>query len=1186
MKFLNTLHWLLIQVGPIETLFSTETTSHTKNMICSVAAAYQHVVIAIQYTFVSCLHYLKLASEALIPKARKMHRQTDTEMIEDGLDCIPRFDTSFLGDVVSSNENNESNDTLLNYELSTMNIEKIIRLMIKRQIFSLIALCKCRFEKTEKILDSLHSPNSVFGCVCLQDLILVLYHFMYVYCPKQIWMVLSQCMNVIENSTNEANMQKLYRFFWNFLVHFFRLISVYTESYISENKPKDVINGFSAENCNDAMRTRESSTDGVDILFEDSKELITSYLKETLKLLDTKSSESSLKNLLMAIAHISVISRKKADLNTNDNSVTNILALSLLWDFFSKRLNNTFQGSTLTGLQMIPTSQEMWVSHVNDSILISNDNNDEITRKGDESTDDCSNASCYYLFVRIISIQIKPEVSNIRENFHKLLSKSKLNKAIKQFVGRLRSKLPCSKIQGLEDVGLHNLFTMFIAMILSQRGTNYENFFGISVIAEAVLGIAKEEIKPANSVPPKRIPIYIRGIVTVTVILVQIVSNSFPKYASETSYYEELQNEKQKIFELIKSFIDLLSQRIESVIETSSLPTAGLDKLSFSHADNAMRVYCDFMQDHNCLLNSICISQTNLIFSGIGKYLQQKYKTNSGISEVNNVLTSLIAVTTRVRKYYQHVEKSGYISLSVEEKKCKERVDETCLNLWKYIYPVVKTNLCTYNGGISGSLSSRIACKVAEYIITMTLLSQDLSSFSFPLQCNTSSMDNFNDMVKYYSQSSVVHPSVSSAFLLNVLQQHKRGLDLDQSQVQLLIKSWIRCNTLLMPNDEILSSLPRYIVPLCKDLSISDTSKWNANNGVSLFIQELSKHHIRNGFSQNLTKNYEPFFDSYIDCLKRNFPQALQNGSQAYVHRFYEIGSIMVKHCARMLYKEKVHNKLQPILEKLFTSASMLQEQYCMTNDVKFATCQTLPDFVRGLCTLQNLQNDQFLMRHLRYIFVSYLNRFDNNERHPFIEVFKTGTSSEMQASADYPMSSFINIQDVYPLFFSCLKNESFSKQPNHKQRQKLKYALGFILALVKCVPGMSSIVVKNLFGAVIDIRLTISNDDSGVKNLAAELISKLVKYTDLGQHELQNGPSLSQLLLLELEKIIQSHLGFYVEETFQLLIALSTLNKRLIESLIPSIELSVKEIEIKRGIDTSDGGQFQKRLNELKKRL
>ena len=77
-----------------------------------------------------------------------------------------------------------------------------------------------------------------------------------------------------------------------------------------------------------------------------------------------------------------------------------------------------------------------------------------------------------------------------------------------------------------------------------------------------------------------------------------------------------------------------------------------------------------------------------------------------------------------------------------------------------------------------------------------------------------------------------------------------------------------------------------------------------------------------------------------------------------------------------------------------------------------------------------------------------------------------------------------------------------------------------------------------------------------------------------------KNGNELLQLILIELEKIVQTHLGFYVEETYQLLMALSTLNKKLIENLIPSIEVSVREIEAKRGIKDSDGGLFQKRLN------
>jgi len=73
---------------------------------------------------------------------------------------------------------------------------------------------------------------------------------------------------------------------------------------------------------------------------------------------------------------------------------------------------------------------------------------------------------------------------------------------------------------------------------------------------------------------------------------------------------------------------------------------------------------------------------------------------------------------------------------------------------------------------------------------------------------------------------------------------------------------------------------------------------------------------------------------------------------------------------------------------------------------------------------------------------------------------------------------------------------------------------------------------------------------------------------------------------LVELEKTIQSHLAFYVEETYQLLVALSTIDKILIQNLLPSIEVCVKEIEIKRGIEPADGSIFHKRLNELKKRV
>ena len=129
----------------------------------------------------------------------------------------------------------------------------------------------------------------------------------------------------------------------------------------------------------------------------------------------------------------------------------------------------------------------------------------------------------------------------------------------------------------------------------------------------------------------------------------------------------------------------------------------------------------------------------------------------------------------------------------------------------------------------------------------------------------------------------------------------------------------------------------------------------------------------------------------------------------------------------------------------------------------------------------------------------------------------------------------------------------------------------------------MTAYVLPTIFSTLLDLRLTISNDDCGVRNIAAELISVLVKESNSTQCLSNNTLNVT---LCALEKIINSHLGFYSEETFQLLMALSTLDKKLVELLIPCIESCVTDIEKKRGLQNSEGGTFNKRLSELKKRV
>lgn len=470
----------------------------------------------------------------------------------------------------------------------------------------------------------------------------------------------------------------------------------------------------------------------------------------------------------------------------------------------------------------------------------------------------------------------------------------------------------------------------------------------------------------------------------------------------------------------------------------------------------------------------------------------------------------------------------------------------------------------------------------------MTLLSQSLSNCTSPPNTsNTNPIESFSEMFKYYSHSPVVHPSVASAFLLNVV-QHKRSFELDSTQLQLLLRGWVRCSTLLLADDETIGPLSQYILPLCKELACVNSSPQDQYDGVAIFFKELSKLHIKNSFSQTMRKRYDQIFDSYIDCINRNFQQILTiSGSPAALFRLYEVGSLVVKNCARLLYVEKVVNKLQPIVQKLFTSSAMLKEEYNMTNDMKASISGTLPDYIRGICTIQQLKTDQFAIRTLRYVYVAYLHRFEINVQHPFIVAFKKPVkqidSDIGSTEEDYPMSCFVNYNEMYAQFFIAIRSEFLVKLPNHKQRIKLKHTLEFVLTLVKYIPDMTAYVLQTIFSTLLDLRLTISNDDCGVRNIAAELISVLVKESNSTQYLSHNTFNVT---LCELEKIINSHLGFYAEETFQLLMALSTLDKKLVELLIPCIESCVTALEKKRGLQASEGGIFNRRLNELKRRM
>ena len=1205
LKFLQSLHWLQAEMGSINEQLDDANVNYQKNKALDAKTAYAHVNVVTYFTILSCLNYLKLALERLEKDENELNGQASNKSDNESVEyVIPKFDcllqSAQLADVY-----NQWNNKDFGYDLTSINITKVLYLQSRELLNSLVVMSMRRYMQTENVLDALRSPSSTFECGCIQDLFIAVYHIVKKLYPKQFWTLLENAMKISEHSFKNIetrNNQQLHRFFWVFLNHLFPCViayDVHEETLPNEGNPKTSKVNQLIENSNE--KNQDSSKIIKTQVFDESKDVLISTLRNTLKYLDETFSEQTLRNTILALIQISN-SLKILDNNCNDEGgIANVIALSLLWDFFLKKLNNQFKGGIAISLETssqavlsltsLASSHDAWINTVEDTIL-QNKNYKDATYKEARvnSNPNTTDLNTYYLYIRLIGIQLDPFIKGVLStNLGQLNTKT--TKAVKQFVGRVRSKLTASKIHSLEEIGLHHLFTLFIALIISQEGDNQYNYAAIVAIAEAVYNIAKEEVKHhnTNAIPPKKLVTYLRGLGSILVLMLKALSFKGRTRYSETMP-EEVVKERSKVVDLVGLFVEVIAERVEIAVNMSSSQTIGLDKISFSAADNAIRVYADLLQDSTCLNStSYFLCQKSLIQAGLGKYFLQKIKQNSGIAEVKNVLLSLIAITTKLRKYYNSINRNSAMSLSVEERKTKEGIDNTCLNLWKNAYPVIKTSLCTYSIGVSGGLSCNVANQVAEYIVAMSLLSQTLSSAqSPPTSTTTNPMESFSDMLKYFSQSPVVHPSITTAFLLNVVQSDIQT-EADETQQSLLFKGWIRCTTLLPPSDETLKLLSVQILQHEKDF-LHETSNTATFDGLAIYVEEISKLHIRNDFCQTLRKKYDPIFVSYIDCINRNFQQTASNGSQSALHRLYAVGGLIVKNCTRLLYVEKMANKLQPILQRLFTSSAMLKEDFIMTNHMKFAMSSTLPDFIQGMSTVQQLENDQFVLRNLKYIYVTYLHRFEFNDKHPFIRAFKQGEKDSVQSqkniSGNYPMQCFVNYKGMYQQFFCAIRSEFLSKQPNYRQRLKLKHTLDFVIILIRLLPGISLYAAQSIMYVILDIRLTITSDDVGVKNVAAELISELVKNGNSGTLEDQSRSELRTVILKEVEKIINSHLAFYVEETFQFLMALSTLDRNLVNILLPDIEQTVAEIEVKRGITSSEGGIFQKRLNGLRKRV
>ena len=146
-----------------------------------------------------------------------------------------------------------------------------------------------RYMQTENVLDALRSPSSTFECGCIQDLFIAVHHMVKKLYPKQFWTLLENAMKISEHSFKNIetrNNQQLHRFFWVFLNHLFPCVIAYDvhgETISNEGNPKTSKVNQLIENSN--KKNQDSKIIKTQV-FDESKEVLISTLRNTLKYLD------------------------------------------------------------------------------------------------------------------------------------------------------------------------------------------------------------------------------------------------------------------------------------------------------------------------------------------------------------------------------------------------------------------------------------------------------------------------------------------------------------------------------------------------------------------------------------------------------------------------------------------------------------------------------------------------------------------------------------------------------------------------------------------------------------------------------------------------------------------------------------------------------------------------------------
>ncbi|XP_053143556.1 protein MMS22-like isoform X2 [Hemicordylus capensis] len=806
----------------------------------------------------------------------------------------------------------------------------------------------------------------------------------------------------------------------------------------------------------------------------------------------------------------------------------NLPTVTILWEYYSKNLNSPFSipWFGLKGLANISkTALTMYE-------LVKNCCSDVHT------SDMYTSNNSYQFFLRILAQIIKKAVKT--SGIHPW----------KQIKGRIYSKFHQKRMRELTEVGLQNLFHLFLilAAIAETEDVASRMMELLHFLSPVSTSIAQRALIWKGYFA--FILMYVEKNMDISVLAEQ-VSNAFREKAKDFLVTKNDLMQKQNLWMLLSTYID----GVQEVFETS---------------------------------NYLQLSEEKLLNDGFSMLLP-----GCRGAELVAVLNFLQDVLFRLRTVHKHLNQGLLLGNTDPTPQpssvAKEHHLAVARGLWRNFFPYLK----------SQRMMQTPPPQLADTAAGFTLLALDL-----PSTCTSDLQPQpVLTMMQLFGWDDMVCPQLVSRYLSHLMQNSELTETLTGvghvSYQALLVRSWFRCvmqiyinqpaDTLVITDVErtaskaymeqlteltrLILKLPEVGAVLSKTHVDESLGKQDPKEAVFQFIKAVGKNYsglqTLSEKSAMVTKALE-----YLgDVLKYVKPYLMKKGSAEGLHLTYWIMGHLVKSWAPILVTSKAQQLLFRIIDCLLLPHAVLQQDKGLPAAMLSAIRENLPIFLEGLSLIcyQSQTQGAYLNQLLGNIIQQYLGRFlpsspstSRTGQHP---ILLTICSSATTISA----TSHLRKATTQVI---C---ENYLQFKGHAPPPRLASVLAFVLEVLQKTKSTETCDIELLLPSVLKCLVLINEPQ--VKKLSTEILQCMVEGCQAG-----SGGKLATQLTSVFRQFIQDYTTVYDNQVYSILEAVAVLDQSLVISLIPAMTEALRNSEYKQGLgrNTVQREGYKRLLSQL----